>query len=439
MPSILFETVTIFILIVLNGILSMSEISVISARKIRLQQRAEAGNAGAQAALDLAENPDRFLSTVQIGITLIGILAGAFGGATLAKELARLIEKLPIPSLAAYAEAIGVGLVVLVITYLSLVIGELAPKQIGLNNPEGIAAGIAPAMRGLSRFTGPLVGLLSASTRLVLRLLGVRASSEPEVTEEEIKLLIEQGTAGGIFHPEEEEMVDQIFRLADRPILAQMTPRREIVWLDLEDPDEDIRATLKEARFSYYPVARDTIDNLVGVVQTRDLLAQCLSGKPLDLGGNMLAPLFIPESMTILETLKRLKESRSQVAFIIDEFGGLQGMSSITDILEAIAGDFPEIGEADEPEIVEREDGSYLVDGRIDIDEFKEMLDLEGLPDEDEYQTLGGFVMTCLGRVPTAGDRLEFQGLLLEVLDMDGFRVDKVLVSRSGPGSVTGE
>lgn len=433
MAALFYEVVIIFILILVNGLLAMSEIAVVSARKIRLQQRAEAGNSGAQAALDLAETPNRFLSTVQIGITLIGILAGAFGGATLAEELAGWIEDLPIPWLAGYGEAISVGVVVLMITYLSLVLGELAPKQIGLNNPEGIAASIAPTMRWLSGVTRPLVSLLSASTNLVLRLLRIHPSTEPEITEEEIKLLMDVGTKGGIFYPEEGDMVEQVFKLADRPILAQMTPRKEIVWLDLEDSIDKVRATLAKAYYSQYPVARNGVDNLVGVVKTEDLLAQCMSGEPLDLEERMLPPLFLPESMTILETLNRFREARSRVGFIFDEFGGVQGMTTIMDLLEAIAGDFPDATETGETEILAREDGSYLVDGMIDIDEFKEFFNLSTLPDEDEnyYQTLGGFVMTFLGRVPNTGDTFEFQGLLIEVIDMDGLRVDKVLVSRS--------
>jgi putative hemolysin len=431
MNSILLEIIAIFLLILLNGVLAMSEIAVVSARKIRLQQRAEAGSAGAQAALELAMNPNHFLSTVQIGITLIGILAGAFGGATIAEELEAFFGTLPIPWLSTYSEAVSVGLVVLVITFLSLILGELAPKQIGLNDPEGIAARIAPVMLALSRLTAPVVRLLSSASNLVLRLLGIRPSSEPEVTEEEIKLLIEQGTQGGIFEPEEEEMVEQVLRLADRPIVAQMTPRTEIDWLDLDDPIETIQATLAAARYSYYPVGRGGVDNLLGVIQAKDLLAQCIQGMPLSLEEKISQPLFLPESMTILEALKRFRQSHSQIALVIDEFGGIQGLSTITDILEAIAGDFPDAIDANDPEIVPREDGSYLIDGMLNIDEFKDLFDLATLPGEEEsyYQTLGGFVMTFLGRIPSAGDEFEYQNLRLEVMDMDGLRVDKVLVT----------
>jgi putative hemolysin len=440
MTSITFEILIIFVLILLNGVLAMSEIAVVSARKVRLQQRAADGNAGAQIALEIANQPSHFLSTVQIGITLVGILAGAFGGATIAEKLGAFLGRTQVPLLSEYSQAISVGVVVIVITYLSLIVGELAPKQIGLNNPEKIAATVAPTMRTISRLTSPLVRLLSFSTSVVLRLLGVRPSTDPEVTEEEIKLLIEQGTQGGIFEAEEEQMVEQVFRLADRPIVAQMTPRTEIVWLDLEDPVEAIQAMLAAARYSYYPVARGSVDNLLGVVQAKDLLAQCVVGKSLHLGEKILQPLILPESMTILETLKRFRESRTHIAFIIDEFGGIQGLTTITDILEAIAGDFPDAIDAADPEIIAREDGTYLLDGMLDIDEFKGLFHLAALPGEAEnhYQTLGGFVMTFLGRIPSAGDHFEWENLRIEIVDMDGLRVDKVLVTPDTLSSLEG-
>jgi putative hemolysin len=431
MNSVIFQAVVILLLIILNGVLSMSEIAVVSARKIRLQQRAKDGSPGAQAALDLSTNPSHFLSTVQIGITLIGILAGAIGSATIAEELSIVISGLPFPWLASYSEAVSVGLVVLSVTFLSLILGELAPKQIGLNNPEAIAARVAPVMQVLSRLAAPVVRLTSFLSHLVLRLLGIRPSSDPEVTEEEIKLLIEQGTEGGIFEPEEEEMVEQVFRLADRQVVAQMTPRTEMVWLDLGDPIETIRATLLAARHSYYPVGRGSVDNLLGVVHAKDLLAQCIEGSSIQLEEKTLQPLFLPESMTILESLKRFQENRAQIAIVIDEFGGIQGLTTLTDILETIAGDFPDSILAAEPEIVARDDGTYLLDGMIDIDEFKDFFELGTLPGEEEnyYQTLGGFVMTFLRRVPITGDEFDCQNLRLEIVDMDGLRVDKVLVT----------
>lgn len=436
MDSIPFQIIALLCLILFNGALSMSEIAVVSARKVRLQQRAEAGNRGAQTALELARDPGNFLSTIQIGITLIGVLTGAFGGATIAEELEGFFNGLQIAWLAEHSETISVGLVVVAVTFLSLVLGELAPKQIGLSDPEAIAARVAPPFNRLARWTAPLVRLLSAATNLTLRVLRVRPSSEPEVTEEEIKLLIEQGTEGGIFEPAEEELVGQVFRLADRPVTAQMTPRPEIVWLDLEDPLAANLAKLTSASFSYYPVARGGIDHLLGVVQVKELLAQLALGKALDLEETIRQPLFLPESMSLLEALKRFQESHIHIAFIIDEFGGIQGLSTLTDILEAIAGDFPDADEADDPEIIAREDGTYLLDGMLDIAEFKDLFTLGPLPGEEEhyYQTLGGFVMSFLGSVPSAGDSFECQALRLEVMDMDGLRVDKVLVTPlSGP------
>lgn len=408
----------------------MSEISVVSARKVRLQQRAEMGVAGAQAALDLANQPGHFLSTVQIGITLIGILAGAFGSATLAEELGVLLSQAPLPWLVAYSEAISVGLVVVIITYLSLVIGELAPKQIGLNNPEGIAAAIAPTMRALARLAAPLVHLLSASTSFVLHILRVQSSTEPEVTEEEIKLLFEQGTEGGIFEPKEEEMVGQVLRLADRRVASLMTPRTEINWLDLDDPQETITTALASGRYSSYPVARGDLDQVVGVIQTKELLALCITGKPLDLEQVLSQPLFLPESMRILDTLDRFRESQTQIAFVMDEYGGIQGLVTITDILEAIAGDFPDAIDFTGPQITSRQDGSFLIDGLVAIDEFKQFFQLKQLPGEEQnqYHTVGGFVMTTLGRIPSVGDVFKWENLSFEVVDMDGLRVDKILV-----------
>jgi putative hemolysin len=431
MSTVIIEIIVIFILILLNGFLSMSEISVVSARKIRLQKRASENDAGAQAALNLATSPNQFLSTIQIGITLIGILAGAFGGATISKQLEGFFSALPFLWLSNYSQVISVSLVVITITFLTLILGELAPKQIGLNNPEGIAARIAPSMQVFTRLATPIVNLFGFSTNLVLRLLGIHPSSEPEVTEQEIKLLIKQGTEEGIFKPEEEEIVDSVFRLADRPVVAQMTPRIDMVWLDLDDPIEAIRDILLSARYSYYPVAHGSVDNLLGVVQAKDLLAQCIDGKPINLEEKLLKPLFLLEKMTILDALNRFQESHSQIAFIIDEFGGIQGMTTTTDLLEAIAGDFPDAIYALDPEIISRDDGTTLIDGMLDIDDFKNLFDLTALPGEEEklFQTLGGFVMTFLGRIPSTGDAFEYQRLRLEVVDMDGLRVDKVLVT----------
>lgn len=435
MTTIAIEILILFLLVLLNGVLAMSEIAIVAAQKIRLQQKAVSGSPGAQAALEIANQPGRFLSTIQIGITLVGILAGAFGGATLAEELETFFMQTRIPILSEFSQAISVGLIVIVITYISLIFGELAPKQIGLNSPERIATAVAPTMRLVSRLTSPVVNLLTFSTSLVLRVLGVRQTTDPGFTEEEIKLLIEQGAEGGIFEPEESEIVEQVFRLADRPIVAQMTPRTEIVWLDFDDSIEVIQEKLSTIRYSYYPVAKGGIDNILGVVQVNDLLAQSLMGKPFNLEEIMFQPLFLPDGMTILDTLKRFRENRIEIAVIIDEFGGIRGLATITDILEAVAGDFPDDFDAADPDIIIREDGTYLLDGRLDIDEFKDLFNLANLPGEEEnyYQTLGGFVMSFLGRIPSAGDYFEWESYRLEIVDMDGLRVDKILVTPGTP------
>lgn len=427
MSAIALEVLFILLLVMANGVFALSEMAVVSARKARLQQRAQEGDPGAQVALELANAPGRFLSTIQIGITLVGVLAGALGGATIARALATWLNRLHI--IAPYSEAISIGLVVLAITYLSLVIGELVPKRLALSNPERVASAIAPPMRTLSRIVAPLTHILGLSTEAVLRVLGMRASAEPPVTEEEIKLMIEQGTRVGIFEPSEQEMIKRVFRLGDRRVSALMTPRPEIVWLDADDPLEKTRRRIAASHHSCFPVAHDDLDNVLGLALAKDLLSQCLSGQPIDLTTALCPALFVPEGMPAFGVLERFKETRSHIALVIDEYGGVQGLVTANDVLEAIVGDIPLTDEEAEPEIVQREDGSWLADGMLLIDELKEFLEIEELPDEEEYQTLGGLVMMFLGRVPSAGDHFELVGLRFEVVDMDGHRVDKVLIA----------
>jgi putative hemolysin len=432
MNSIALEIMIILALILINGLLAMAEIAVVSARKARLQQLSDQGNIKARHALELATHPADFLSTVQIGITLVGILAGAFGGATIAESLADSLKS--IPWLAPYSEAVGVFIVVLLITYFSLVLGELVPKRLGLSNPERIAASAAAPMRFLSRLTSPLVRLLGWSTEIVLKLLGHKPSVEAPVTEEEIKVLIDQGRRAGVFAEAEQDMVEAVFRLGDRTVGTLMTPRTEIVWLDLEDPPEETRRKIIDSDHGRYPVARGSLDELMGIVQAKDLLERAISGQDLDLQATMLQPLIVPESMPALRVLELFRQSRVHTALVIDEYGGLQGLVTVFDILESIVGDIPGEGEVVEPEVVQREDGSWLVDGRLPVDEFKELFRLSSLPDESRgyYQTLGGFVMSYLGRIPAATDHFDWAGMHFEVMDMDGFRVDKVLIIPSG-------
>jgi putative hemolysin len=423
-----FEFVFILVLILLNGLLAMAEIATVSVRKVRLQQRADEGDERARAALELANNPNELLSATQIGITLVGILAGAFGGATYANQISNLASRVPL--LAPYSHAIGIGTVVVIITYLSLILGELVPKRLALNNAERAASSLARPMQLLTRLTAPLIHFLTFSTDLVLRILGVRPSTEPPVTEDEIKVLFEQGTRAGIFEEAEQDMVEGVLRLGDRRAGSLMTPRLEITWIDLDDQVEENKQKIINSRHSRLPVARESLDDVIGIVQAKDLLSRILTGQPLDFEAAMSPPQFVPESMMALNVLEVFRESGVHIALVIDEYGGVQGLVSIYDILEAIVGDIPTMGEEAEPEAIQREDGSWLLDGGIPIEEFKEIFDISHLPDEERgyYQTLGGFIMTNLGRIPVPSDHFEWDGMRFEVMDMDGFRVDKVLV-----------
>jgi putative hemolysin len=429
MTEVAIEILFILLLLIANGLFAMSEIAVVSSRKARLRQRAEK-DPGARVALELANAPDRFLSTVQIGITLIGILAGAFGGATLSEQLAERLNR--IPAIAPYSEAVSLVVVVVAITYLSLVVGELVPKRLALNNPERIASRIAKPMRFLSRLTSPAVRTLSASSSFLLRLLRARPTEEPPVTEEEVKILIDVGAEAGVFEEAEHELVDNIFRLADQKIPQLMTPRLDIVWLDIESPPELIRERLINSPYSRMPVCQGSLDNILGVVKARDLLAKVIAGEPLDLRASLRQPLYVPETRTALQLLELFKRSATHIAMVVDEHGALEGLVTMNDVLEAMVGEMPAHPRRLESLAVQREDGSWLLDGKMPISDFKELFSIERLPREEEggYHTLAGFIMTYLGRLPSASDHFVWKGLRVEVVDMDRRRVDKVLVNR---------
>ncbi len=422
------EILLVLVLILANGLFAMAEIAIISSRKARLEQQAARGSRGASMALSLSTTPNRFLSTVQVGITLIGILNGAVGGARLSVHLAPALAQ--IDWLAPYAETIALALVVLVITYLSLVLGELVPKRLAMNNPERIASALAPLMRGLSVITAPAVRLLSVSTDVILRGLGIKPSTEPPVTEDEIRILLEQGTEAGIFQKVEQTMVEKVLLLDDRRISAIMTPRPEVVWLDLDDSPEQLRQKITENAYSRFPVAQGDLDNLLGELHVKDLLVQSWQGQPFDPRAVLHEPLYVSEFMPALQALEAFKRSGSPAAVVIDEYGSAQGMITLTDILEAIVGDIAAPDQPSEPRAIEREDGSWLVDGMLPIDEFKLIFNIEDLPGEVQelYQTVAGFVMMQLEHVPSITERFRWDGLDFEVLDMDGLRVDKVLV-----------
>lgn len=429
---LLFEVIILFLLILLNGVFALAELSIVSARRERLQMLVDSGNSGAAIALRMSLEPTSLLSTVQVGITLIGILAGAFGGAALTDELAQLIQ--PLPVIGPYSRTIALGIVVGTITFFSVVLGELVPKRLALRNPERIASTVARPMSGLSSLARPIVRLLSLATAFFLRILGVRDDiNESTVTEEEIKVLVEQGAQAGVFEQAEREMVESIFRFGDRQLRSLMTPRTEIVWLDINDPEEDIRETVRQSHHSRFPVCDGALDRVLGVVQAKNLLSSSWSDEPFDLRDVLDPPLFLPETMLALRALERFKQTGIQVALLVDEFGGIEGLVTLIDMMEAIVGDIPTLEEIAEPPVVIREDGSYLVEGYLDVDDLKTLLVADELPNEEDFQTLGGFVVSLIGRLPRVGDHVAWDGYRFEIVDMDGNRVDKVLISRDDP------
>lgn len=431
MTTILIEILLILLLILANGVFAMSEIAVVSARKPRLKQRADQGSRRARRALDLAEHPTRFLSTVQIGITLIGVLAGAYGGASLAGKLDAYLETFP--RLLRYSEEISLTLVVVSITFLSLVVGELVPKRIGLHNPEKIAELIAGPMMLLSKFAAPVVKLLIVSTETLLRLLGLQKSTDPPVTEEEVAALLEAGTEAGVFEPAEHEMIERVFGLGDRRVTALMTPRNRVIWLDVEAPPEKIRETIRTHPEAVYPVCEQELDRVLGIVRAKDLLPELLDSRTPNLRARMRKVLFVPEGVRALRVLKMFRESGIHVAMVIDEFGAVEGLLTLRDVLEEIAGSIESPREAG---IVPRNDGTLLIDGSLNIHDFWEALGREEKKEDGaDYDTVAGLVLAELRRVPKVGEWITLHGLRIEVVDMDGYRIDKLLVSEVEDGN----
>lgn len=422
-------------LIILNGVFAMSEIAVVSARRARLEvMSTEEKNKGAAAALKLIEHPNHFLSTVQIGITFVGVLAGAFGGQTVARDIEQLVRD-NVPALASYADTIGVIVIVGLTTYLSLVIGELVPKRIAMNNPESISATIARPMRLISRIMSPIVWFLSMSTTLVVRLIGIEQNTDARVSEMEILSMVREGTEAGVFGFNEEDMIEGVMRLDERRVGSVITPRTEIVWLHIDDDIDKVRERIAHSKYTTYPVIDESMDNVLGIVRSRELLGQILSGQPLDLKSIMFEPLYIPETVTISEVVNKFKETGIHTAMIVGEYGGIEGMVRMHDIIEEIFGEL-DGGEFDteEPDIMQRQDGSYLIDGQVGLGELRDLFVDFTTPERERgnYETLAGFVMARLGRVPVATDHFEYGGLYFEVIDMDDVRVDKVLVQYAG-------
>jgi putative hemolysin len=409
----------------------MSEIAVVAARKVRLQQRAEEGDEGARRALALAHDPEKFLSTVQVGITMVGVFAGAYGGNRLAEPLSARIDD--IPQLAAYSDNIALALVVTVITVLSLIVGELVPKRIGLNSPEAIASWVARPMMMLARVGGPIVAFLTGATNMVLRAFGIKGEADPNLTEDEIKALISQGAETGAVGVTEENIVQRVFQLGDQRVAAIMTPRPDIEWIDVDAGEEELREFLASHSHTQFVVCHGGLDEVLGIVRSADLLPLAFQGSRIDLRSLTREALFVPDSMPAVQLLESFRGSHKHVALVMDEYGAVEGLVTVTDLLTAIVGELPADASEAAGSFVSRADGSWLVEGSAAMEEVMDHFGLDDLPEDEKgaYQTIGGFVMARLGRVPKAADQFEWGGMKFEVMDMDGRRIDKVLVSRA--------
>jgi putative hemolysin len=428
--SLTAELLLVSVLIVLNGVFVMSEMAIVSARKVRLQQLANHGDRRAEVALDLAMSPDRFLPTVQVGITLMAILSGARGESAISRLLAPQLEQwLP----RQYSEPIAAILAIATITYLTIVIAELVPKQIALNSPEKIASFVARPIDLLARLSTPLIFMLSRSTNFVVKLFGIRRTERPEVTEEEIKVMIEQGTETGMFEESEQDMVEGVLSLGDLKIGALMTPRPDITWIDINDRVGITRQKIIDSDYSRLPVCEGELDRVLGVVHVADLLSQTLKGEEINLTASLSQPLFIPESTRGLKVLEQFKKFGTHIAMVVDEYGVIQGLVTMHDLFEEIFGDITDFNEEpEEPQIIQREDGSWLLDGMLSIEELLEQFDIpESAIDRGNYHTLGGFAIMQLGKIPISGEYFEWRQLRFEIVDMDGKRVDKILVKSS--------
>ena len=420
------EVVIILILILLNGLFSMSEIALVSARKIRLENQANKGDEKAKAALKLANNPDTFLSTVQIGITLIGILTGIYSGENIKTDVMAWLNTFP--AIQPYSSVVATTIIVVAITYFSMVLGELVPKRIGLAKPEAIAKTMAKPMQILSWLTFPFIWLLSASTTVLVKLFNLK-SGDTHVTEEEIKAIINEGTNSGAIEETEQEIIERVFHLGDRNITSLMTYRNDITWLDINEATGDYQQKIHDSLHSVYPVCDGQIDSIKGLITIKDLYT--VAGKSVPLADIIRKPLFVPENNTAYQVLEKFKETHLHAAFIVDEYGTFLGMITLNDILEAIVGDMPETAESDDYEMVLREDGTWLVDAQIPFYDFLEEFDKEDWMTEFEqdFDTLAGFILHHLEHIPQTGEKFAWRDFTFEIVDMDAHRIDKVLVT----------
>lgn len=432
MGSIGLEVLVILCLIMLNGFLAMSEMAIVSSNRIRLQALANSGKSGARIAINLIESPSTLLAAIQVGITLVGVLIGAFGGSSLSDKVGGMItDPLGIAFLSKYSNAIGLSIVVLVSTYLSLILGELVPKRMALAHPEKTAARVAPAIRFISLISTPGVKLLAFSTELVLKILRLENVPTPVVTEEEVKLMVEQGTEAGVFDAGEETIIKRTLRLGSLNVADIMTPRTKVVSFDINHADYlFVLDKMRMSKHSYFPVYHEQLDNIVGLLSAKLMLYGMQQKSDWDIRESMMAPLLIPESVSVVGALETFKEKGAHVAIVIDEYGGMAGLLTIIDMMEAIVGDLPHEADAHNHRFVQREDGSLLVDGMTAMHEFEEIfqVDFEKLVEGEDIQTIAGLLMHQMGRIPREGDVLQLDHLRIEVVDMDGRRVDKILV-----------
>ena len=432
-----FNLTILLLLILLNGVFAMAEIATVSARPARLRQRAEQGDTRAELVLEMTADPSRFLSTVQIGITLIAILTGTFGGATVGEELAGRLRG--IPELAPYADALGIGAIVVGTTFLTLILGELVPKSIALKQPERLACAMARPMRMLARVAGPIAWLLARTTELVMRLIPMRKEAGG-VTDAEVKYLMAEGARTGHFEQAEREIVEMALRLGDRRVSALMTPRTHVEYLDLDDPPAENQRKVLESHYARFPVIQGSFEKIVGIAQAKDLLGPALAGRPFDLRAVVTPAVFIPETAPALKALELFKRSGTPIVLIVDEYGAVQGLVTLNDLLESLVGDISAPGQDEDPASVRRADGSWLIDGMTPFDEVADLIGLTRLSDAEsdgDYTTLGGFMMAQLKRIPAPTDEVTLHGFRFEVMDMDGRRVDKVLVVPPTPASAT--
>lgn len=434
MSGLSLEIIFILLLLLANGLFAMAEIAVVASRKARLKSMADDGGRGARLALALANAPGKFLSTVQVGITFVGVLASALGGANITDRLAEVFKK--VHGLENYADILALVIIVGAITYLSVIIGELVPKRIALNNPERIASALARPMFGLAKLFSPLVNFLNLSSDFLMASLGIRKAKESVVSEEEVRVLIDEGLSAGIFKKAEKEMVEGVFELDEQTAGDLMTPRARMIWLSLDDADEENWRRIAGSGHSHFPVYQETRDNVIGMVSVKSLWANLSLAGRVELRALVTPPLYVPNAMPAGKLIEEFKKSGKHIALVVDEFGGLQGLVTLNDVMMAIVGNLPEREQRHEPKAMRRQDGSWLIDAMLDIDETKKSLGIdEDLPGEEinRYSTLGGFILSQLGHIPREGEKFHWDRFDFEVLDMDRQRIDKVLIIERAP------